>query len=401
MRIGIDARFYGSLGKGLGRYTEKLIEHLESLDHENDYVVFLRRENFSEYVPKNPRFRKMEAQYAWYGFAEQTLFVFLLYRARLDLMHFPHFNVPLLYFRKFVVTIHDLILVHYPTLRNTTRLTFLYWIKFAVYRLVIASAVYRAEHIITVSHFTEQDIAKHYPIASSKMTVTYEAADPFCRCSAPGDERLLFERLNLLRARHSDTETSSYRDIIQPYFLYVGNAYPHKNLSVLFNCAKAFPEHTLVLVGREDFFYNRLKAEAVALGIRNIIFAGFLSDQELASLYRFAHIYVFPSLYEGFGLPPLEAMACGTPVVASARGSLPEILGDAALYFDPTSAQGLVETMRTLEGDSHLKTVLRERGYRQVARFHFRDMAAATYQVYRKALKNKTSSHVTISSAAQ
>jgi len=398
MRIGIDARFYGSLGKGLGRYTEKLIEHLESLDQENDYVVFLRRENFSEYVPRNPRFKKMEAQYAWYGFAEQTLFVFLLYRERLDLVHFPHFNVPLLYFRKFVVTIHDLILVHYPTLRNTTRLSFLYWIKFAVYRLVIAAAVHRAEHIITVSHFTERDIAKQYPVASAKMTVTYEAADLFCRFSSPRKERELFERLGLLERQHPDTETSSYRDIIQPYFLYVGNAYPHKNLSVLFTCAQVFPEYTLVLVGREDFFYNRLKAEAAALGIRNIIFAGFLSDQELASLYRFARIYVFPSLYEGFGLPPLEAMTCGTPVVASDRGSLPEILGDAALYFDPTSPDELIRTMRTLEEDVRLRESLQEKGYRQVALFRFGDMAAATYQVYRRVLKNKTPSHVTISS---
>lgn len=398
MRIGIDARFYGSLGKGLGRYTEKLIEHLESLDQENDYVVFLRRENFSEYTPKNPRFRKMEAQYAWYGFAEQTLFVSLLYREHLDLVHFPHFNVPLLYGKKFVVTIHDLILVHYPTLRNTTRFPWLYWIKFAVYRMVIASAVYRAAHIITVSHFTERDIAKHYPIASSKMTVTYEAADLFCQVSPPKKEEELFERLGLLSGEQSSIKTLSYRDIIQPYFLYVGNAYPHKNLSILFACAKVFPRHKLVLVGREDFFYARLKAEAETLGIENVIFAGFRSDQELSSLYRFARIYVFPSLYEGFGLPPLEAMACGAPVVASDRGSLPEILGDAALYFDPTSEKELVQAMQTAEGDLHLKEVLREKGYRQAAKFHFRDMAAATYRVYQRVLKNKTFPHATLSS---
>jgi glycosyltransferase involved in cell wall biosynthesis len=120
MRIGIDARFYGSLGKGLGRYTEKLIFHLEAIDTDNEYVVFLRRENFDEYIPRSPRFRKVVAQYAWYGLSEQTLFVLLLYRFRFDLVHFPHFNVPLLYRRPFVVTIHDLILVHYPTLRNIT-----------------------------------------------------------------------------------------------------------------------------------------------------------------------------------------------------------------------------------------------------------------------------------------
>ncbi len=230
------------------------------------------------------------------------------------------------------------------------------------------------------------------------MTVTYEAADLFCQFSSPEKERSLFERLNLLSSKQTSIRTSSYRDIIQPYFLYVGNAYPHKNLSILFACAKAFPEHVLVLVGREDFFYIRLKAEAEALGIKNILFAGFLRDQELSSLYRFARIYVFPSLYEGFGLPPLEAMACGAPVIASDRGSLPEILGDAALYFDPISKHDLVRLIETVEGDPHLREALREKGYRQVAKFSFRTMATLTYQVYQQVLKNKTPPHATPSS---
>lgn len=398
MRIGIDARFYGSLGKGLGRYTEKLIEHLESLDQENEYTVFLRRENFSEYVPKNPRFKKAEAQYAWYGLAEQTLFVLLLYRGRFDLVHFPHFNVPLLYFRKFVVTIHDLILVHYPTLRNTTRFAWLYWIKFSVYRLVIASAVRRAAHIITVSRFTEEDIIRHYPQAFGKITVTYEAADLFCQWSSPEKERALFERLGLLRQAPRDIQGAALRDIIQPYFLYVGNAYPHKNLSVLFACAKAFPDHTLVLVGKEDFFYTRLRNESEQAGVQNIVFAGFLTDQELSSFYRLARVYLFPSLYEGFGLPPLEAMARGTLVASSDRGSLPEILGAAARYFDPTSASALIETVRSIEGDAVLRETMRAAGYRQVAQFRFRDMAAATHAIYQAALQNKMPSHDTFSS---
>lgn len=382
MRIGIDARFYGSLGKGLGRYTEKLIEHLESLDQENEYVIFLRRENFSEYIPKNPRFKKVVAQYAWYGFSEQVFFVLMLYRAGLDLMHFPHFNVPVLYRRRFVVTIHDLILVHYPTIRNTTRFAWLYRIKFLAYRFVIASAITRSAHIITVSHFTEQDIVKKYPVARGKITVTYEAADAFCQWSPRESEEALFRRIGLRRQQAS-------RDIMTPYFLYVGNAYPHKNLSVLFAVARAFPAMAIVLVGKEDFFYERLKQEVKERGIRNIIFTGFLTDQELSSLYRLAQAYIFPSLYEGFGLPPLEALARGTPVIASERGSLPEILGDAALYFDPTDEQELVETVRHLLDQSELRKVLRMKGYQRGTQFDFRTMALATYSIYTAVGQNK------------
>lgn len=388
MRIGIDARFYGTLGKGLGRYTEKLIEHLERIDQDNEYVIFLRRENFFEYQPKSPRFKKKIAQYTWYGFAEQTMFVFLLYQSRLDLVHFPHFNVPLLYWKKFIVTIHDLILVHYPTLRNTTRFSLAYRLKFLVYRAVITSAIRRAEHIITVSHFTRDDIVSHYPKSRGKISVTYEAADDYCQFLFPQDERQLFVRLGLVREELLGSMVMG-RDIIRPYFLYVGNAYPHKNLSVLFALTHAFPDTLLVLVGKEDFFYTRLKNEARQAGIQNVLFVGFISDQDLSSLYRFARAYIFPSLYEGFGLPPLEAMARGTPVVSSDRGSLPEILGEAALYFNPVSPDALVAAVRSLEEGVGLRDRMREKGYTQVAKYQFQKMAAKTYALYQTTLQNK------------
>lgn len=384
MRIGIDARFYGSLGKGLGRYTQKLIEHLELLDQENEYIVFLRRENFEEYVPKNPHFTKVVAQYSWYGFSEQLLFVMTLYRFSFDLVHFPHFNVPVLYRKDFVVTIHDLILVHYPTIRNTTRLALLYRMKFLVYRYVIASAIRRARHIITVSEFTKQDIVREYPRASGKVTVTYEAADSFCQYTGPAQEKKLFERLSLLDiSPMSDKVATVSRDILKKYFLYVGNAYPHKNLPVLFAAARAFPGYKLVLVGKDDFFYQKLQKQARDENVSNVIFAGFLTDHELSSLYRFAWYYLFPSLYEGFGLPPLEAMARGTVVVASDRGSLPEILGEAAQYFDPTDERSLVKALGVLESDTEMKQRLRQSGYRQAAGYSFRDMATVTLAIYR------------------
>jgi len=389
MRIGIDARFYGSLGKGLGRYTEKLIEHLERIDSENEYIIFLRRENFDEYHPRNPRFKKVLAHYDWYGFSEQTFFLLQLYRAHLDLMHFPHFNVPVLYLRKFVVTIHDLILLHYPTLRNTTRGFFLYAWKFLVYRFVIARAIQRAVHVITVSEFTKKDILKNYPAAEGKVTVTYEAADPFCQCLDPRSEEGLFGRLGLIKREKQNTETKLLRDIITPYILYVGNAYPHKNLDIIFSVAKDLPECTFVLVGKEDYFYSRLKQRAESQNIRNVIFSGFVNDTELSTLYRFGWLYVFPSLYEGFGLPPLEAMSRGLPVLSSDRGSLPEILSDAAVYFDPKDAEDLSKKITELSENSVLRVELVEKGYKQSKKYSFPLMARETYQVYENSLKQK------------
>jgi glycosyltransferase involved in cell wall biosynthesis len=382
MRIGIDARFYGSLGKGLGRYTEKLIESLEEVDTTNEYVIFLRRENFDEYVPRSPQFHKVLADYHWYGLAEQILFPWLLLRQHLDLVHFPHFNVPVLYPKRFVVTIHDLILLRYPTLRNTTRLAMWYWVKFAFYRLVIWTACFRARTVITVSRFTESDLLQEFPFLLGKTWVTLEGADRNCAVALPQEQGEVLKKcgLSLLETNGSSLHQ---RDILQPYFLYVGNAYPHKNLEMIGAIAARFPEYRFVLVGRSDYFYQQLKRTFTS---PNLCFAGFLSDTELSVLYRHAIAYVFPSFYEGFGLPPLEAMNYGLPVISSERGSLPEVLGKAALYFDPEQEASFERQIRSVATDKELSQRMRHRGYRHVRLFSWKRMAKSTQNVYREAL---------------
>ena len=358
MRIGIDARFYGSLGKGLGRYTERLIESLEELDTTHEFFVFLRHENFDEYQPKSARFQKVLADYHWYGLAEQLCFPWLLMKYRLTLVHFPHFNVPVLYPGRFVVTIHDLILLRYPTVRNTTRLALGYWLKFVLYRLVIRLACFRARSVITVSRFTESDLLREFPFLLGKTRVTLEGANRSCFVSSVAKETELLERFGLI---DSDMATSSLsqRDIIQPYFLYVGNAYPHKHLESIGEMAARFPEYRFVLVGREDYFYRRLKRSFEQPNLR---FTGFLSDAEISVLYRHGLAYVFPSLYEGFGLPPLEAMSHGLPVVSSDRGSLPEVLGKAALYFDPENPDQFAEEISRVAHNPSLRERLKVSG---------------------------------------
>lgn len=375
MRVGIDARFYGSVGKGLGRYTEKLIKHLESLAGPTDeFFIFLKKENFEEYVPASPSFRKVLADYPWYGFGEQLGFPALLRRYSLDLVHFPHFNVPLLYSAPFVVTIHDLILLRYPTFRNTTRTALLYRLKFLAYRLTIASAVRRARTILTVSHFTKTDIEREYPSSRGRVVVAYEGSE-------------LRDEDGLSPDRSDASQEEAKSDILSPYFLYVGNAYPHKNLELFIPLARKFLHIRFVLVGRDDFFYRRFRKLVSESGVGNIVFVGYKTDTELESLYRGAVGYIFPSLYEGFGLPPLEAMRFGTPVIASSRGALPEVLGDAALFADPEDIEGFARHAGALFADEAFRRGQAERGMIHAKGFTWRSMAVKILDCYREVLK--------------
>lgn len=386
MRIGIDARFFGPIGKGLGRYTERLIENLEGIVSEHapqargegreplEFIVFLRKENFDLYQPKSPRFRKVLADFTWYSWAEQLFFPPLLRRERIDLMHFPHFNVPILTPCPFIVTIHDLILFRHPTKRATTLNAVTYRLKYAAYHLAIRHAARRARRIIAVSEYTKRDIVNSLGVPEDKITVTYEASDPI---------RSNVENIDL-----------AAKKITKPYFLYVGNAYPHKNLERLLEVFKTVRnegfQNQLVLVGKMDYFYERLRSEAERLGLtenNDVLFYGYASDAELAELYRGAKAYVFPSLLEGFGLPPLEAMRYGTPVAASDSSCLPEVLGDAAIYFSPEDPRSMADAMKRIATDDALRSTLAERGIARAERYTWKACAEQTYHVYLSSLK--------------
>jgi len=369
-RIGIDARFYGTIGKGLGRYTQKLIENLEKIDKGNQYFVFLRQENFDEYQPKNPNFEKVLADYRWYTLSEQIGMPRLLKKYNLDLLHFPHFNVPLLYRRKFIITIHDLILVHFPTVRSSTLNPAFYWFKFMAYKLVIWSALKRSSRIIAVSEFTKKDILKTYAgVAESKMVVTYEGCEDY-RPNSPVDEETIRRKYGILK----------------PYLIYIGNVYPHKNPERLVLAFKKLKQQgsvlQLVFVGGEDYFYTRLKQFVVDQKVSGVIFAGFVPDGEMGVVLENAFAYVRPSHYEGFELPPLEAMAKGVPVISSSHECALEILGGSALYFDGNDVDDIAAKIVALQKNLQLRKELVEKGYEQIKKYDWKKMAEQTLEIY-------------------
>ena len=379
MRIGIDARFYGSIGKGLGRYTQKLIENLEKIndlrgpipsrDSEYQYYIFLRRENWNEYQPKHPNFHKVLADIPWYGIREQMFLPRILKKYNLDLVHFPHFNVPFFWRGKFIVTIHDLILLHFKTQRASTLAPLIYFLKQLAYKIIIGRAIKKSEIIIAVSEYTKSDILKHFNVSAEKIRVTYEAVDVPSQSTQDSRQHVL----------------AKY-DIIKPYLLYVGNAYPHKNLEGLIlafrEILQRHPHLRLVLVGKEDYFFRRLKNFVLENSVPNIIFTGYVRDEYLGSIYRDALLYIFPSFYEGFGLPPLEAMSRNTPVASSNAACLPEVLGQAAIYFDPRAQSEMTEKIEETIKNLELRKKLIKAGEGQVRKYNWEKMARQTRAIY-------------------
>lgn len=363
MKIGIDCRMLGPKQGGLGRYVEQLIKHLGQVDQHNEYVLFLRRENFEQVSVGELNVIKVLADIPWYSWREQTKWAAIIAAQKVDLMHFPHWNIPLRYRGRFVVTIHDLIMYHYPRPEATTLGPIRYWFKDKVARYVTKQAALRATHILTTSEFTKRDLIQTLGVSHDKITVTYQAP--------------------------TTLPTPSVNTAIPeaPYVLYVGSAYPHKNLEVLVRAWVELNSQTngqfrLVLVGASSVFYNRLERLISSEQILNVIRVTHQSDATLAAWYQGASVYVFPSLYEGFGLPPLEAMQFGVPIVSSDTSCLPEVLGSAAAYFDPTAPDDLARVLLRVLTDKTIAKALVMASHTQLARYTWKKLADQTLAVY-------------------
>jgi len=367
MRIGIDARFLGPQGSGISRYIERLIAHLERIDHRHEYVVWLR--SAARWRPTNPRWSVRIADVPWYSLAEQTRMPGIFRAAKLDLLHVPHFNVPLLYTGKMVVTIHDLILNEHPTERASTLEPLIFRLKHAAYQFTIRRAVDHASRIITVSRWSESQLHAAYPSTKQKTRVTYEAADPL--------------------PTPVDPSTLTTHGVKPPYLLYAGNTYPHKNLENLVEAIRIMRRTgetiQLVLVGKRDYFSERLEKLVRDTQVNNVVFFGYATDAELNSLYRHATAYVFPSLSEGFGLPGLEAMQAQTPVVAADASCLPEIYGPTAEYFNPKDPADMAARITTVIHDPKVRERLITAGAAKVQEYSWERMARETLSIYEEA----------------
>lgn len=311
-RIGIDCRF-AATNSGLGRYTREFVKHLLKRGDNIVYVLFVHstEESWLKQLQKPSTFNLQPATARHYSLAEQVRLPSLIKRASLDLYFAPHFNVPFRCSVPFVVTIHDLILHRYPNQAGA--------FKRAAYRMLMRNAVTKARSIVAVSKFTAKELSDVYgEKVRSKTTVIYEGvSDSFYPRSTQEQEQIR-------RKYH----------IERPFFLYVGNAKEHKNVQMLIDAFSNLsdPNVELILVTSGK--------EAAALtptnGVRCI---EHLSDEDLPALYTAARAFVSPSLYEGFGLPILEAQACGTPIIAVRSSSVPEVAGPNALLVEPTIEQ--------------------------------------------------------------
>ncbi|OGH88334.1 MAG: hypothetical protein A3J93_04750 [Candidatus Magasanikbacteria bacterium RIFOXYC2_FULL_42_28] len=368
MRIGIDARMYGPKQGGLGRYIQQLILNLEKIDSVNEYVIFLRKENWDEFTPTAPNFTKKLADIHWYGWREQLLLPKILNTAKVDLMHFPHWNVPFFYRQPFVATIHDLLLLHYPTRAASTLGPISYFFKNIAFKFILNHTAKSAKQIITPCEFVKNDIVKTLKINPEKIAVTLLAPT--------------------LSVGHGTLSVPPDNLPTQPYVLYVGVAFPHKNLPGLIRAWKIFTEkydnsYRLVLVGKENYFYRQLQNHPLVKELKNKpIFTGFVPDEQLAHFYQNASLYIFPSLYEGFGVPPLEAMQYNIPVASSNRTCLPEILKDAVVYFDPENYEAIAETIKHALTDENLRKNLIIKGQNLLKNYSWDATTKQTLKIY-------------------
>ncbi len=368
MNIGIDCRLYQE--SGLGRYIRNLINNLKLIDRENNYYIFLLDKDF-DLVDLPDNFTKVRANFRWYTLEEQLKFPELLNKYNLDLVHFPHFNVPIFYNKPFIVTIHDLIHQHFNTRSTTTKNPFLHQIKKIGYKKSFAAAVNKSKKIITPSEFVKDQLIKEWNINQNKIKVTYESVDDSL-------VKLIGE------TKKTDFEISSNKfKITKPFLFYLGNAQPHKNIE---NLIKAFlssenlyQNYQLVLSGPDSFFWNKIKNK---YNNQNIIYTGFVSESEMVSLYKNARVFILPSLEEGFGIPVLEAMAANCPVACSNIGVLKEVAGDAAIYFDPKNIHDIAEKIEKVLKDEKLQEKLKKLRIERYKQFSWKKMTKETLKIY-------------------
>lgn len=361
-KIVIDAR---ELRTSTGRYVERLLHYLQQVDTEHEYTVLLTTKDFDGWTPTNPRFQKVVTTYKEFTFGEQLGLLRQLNMLSADLVHFPMVQQPVLYRGKVVTTIQDLTTARF---RNPSKNPVVFFVKQQVYKVINWYIPRKSIELITPTEFVKRDIVDfaHLP-DDKKITVTYESSDFIDEPPAP-----LPDLTN------------------KKFIMYVGRPTPHKNLRRLIDAfallRQKYPDLRLALVGKEDALYREHRRYVEENHIEGVVFTGFVPDASLRWLYEHTSAYVFPSLSEGFGLPALEAMRHGAPVAASTATCIPEVLGEAAHYFDPLDTQDIADKIMEVLTDKNLRQQLVAAGKKQADRYSWKRMAQETLAVYNKAL---------------
>lgn len=385
MKIGIDARFYGEAGPG--RYVKAIIQHLEMIDDKNEYVIFSNKLGFEEYTPKNKNFKKKLANYSWYSFDEQTRYLAAILKAKLDLYYVPHFNFPILYPKKLVTAIPDMIMHTYTSEKGTTLPVWYFRLKRFVYRFVFWWTVFRSYKVIVPSDSVLKDFVTHIKyISKEKYVRAYEGVDP-----------------DLLKPVDNPEKVLEKYGVKQPYLLHVSSMYEHKNIEGLLEMYKILEDKygfngQFVFVCKKDKFSERVYKDIVEKGLEDkIIIPAFVkevpekqkivvTDEELTAFRMKASAYVFASFSEGFSLTTLEGMAHGLPAAISNIPVHKEIHEDAVLYFDPKNPEDMAEKVNIILTDDGVREDLKRKGNALLEKYSWVKTAKITLDVFEEAL---------------
>lgn len=362
-KIVIDAR---ESGTSTGRYIDKLIEYLHKLKPDEEFIVLTKSPRIGFMQNIAPNFKIIESPFKEFTFAEQLGFLGQINNLRADLVHFCMVQQPLLYRGKVITTMHDLTMTWE---KNPARNSALHWTKQQVYKSVNRYAAHKSARIITPTKYVKDAVIQFTGVSPEKITVTYEAADKI-----------------------SDKPEPVYGLEDKRFIMYIGRPMPHKNLERLIEAfimlkAKHADLH-LVLAGKKDSNYDRIERFTKDKNLKDIIFTGFIEEGQLRWLYEHCDAYVFPSLSEGFGLPGLEAMQHGAPVVSSNASCLPEVYGRAARYFDPLDTDDMAAAIEDVLTSKKLHDELVTLGQKQVKKYSWQKMAEETLAVYQQVLRS-------------
>jgi len=366
VRIGIDAQPLGGEKSGVGYYTEQLIRALEIVERKNEYVLFSTRD-FDLPLSDATRFRKRITPYVWgYAWMQVGQPVQIL-RERLDVYHGPNFVVPLAAPCPTVVTVHDLSSF---IMREKHR-----WMNNVIQRVLVPPSARRSRAIIAVSETTRNDVVRILGVPERKIRVIPEAVD---RIFEPVEDNVSRDRV--LRKL----------GLPQKYILFLGTLEPRKNIPTLMEAYARLIhsgdiDHWLVLAGGQGWGGDAIQQKMRSLGIEaHVKFTGYVDREDMPALYSMADVFVYPSLYEGFGLPPLEAMACGIPTIVSDGSSLNSVVADAGLKIDPLNVSSLADAMRRVLFDQSLRRELVHRGKKRVQCYSWEATARETLALYQE-----------------